>query len=105
MVVSVASNVAEPVERLRAVRESTHHAKEFTSAVGARTLTEYSQFIPGGLAALAARTASRFEMANRVDPTANCVVTNVPGHASRCSSPAPGWSRCSAWARSATASA
>src|SRR4029077_8068915 len=26
-----------------------------------------------------ARTTSRFEMANRVDPTANCVVTNVPG--------------------------
>ena len=79
MVVSVASNVADPVERLRAVRESTHQSKELTSAVGARTLTEYSQFIPGGLAALAARTTSRFEMANRVDPTANCVVTNVPG--------------------------
>ena len=79
MVVSVASDVADPLERLRAVRESTHQSKELTSAVGARTLTEYSQFIPGGLAALAARTASRFEMANRVDPTANCVVTNVPG--------------------------
>ena len=79
MVVSVASNVADPIERLRAVRESTHQSKELSSAVGARTLTEYSQFIPGGLAALAARTASRFEMANRVDPTANCVVTNVPG--------------------------
>ena len=79
MVVSVASNVADPLERLRAVRESTHQSKELSSAVGARTLTEYSQFIPGGLAALAARTASRFEMANRVDPTANCVVTNVPG--------------------------
>jgi WS/DGAT/MGAT family acyltransferase len=79
MVVSLASNVADPLERLTAVRESTHQSKEFTNAVGARTLTEYSQFIPGGLAALAARTASRFEMANRVDPTANCVVTNVPG--------------------------
>ena len=79
MVVSVASNVADPLERLRAVRESTHQSKELSSAVGARTLTEYSQFIPGGLAGLAARTASRFEMANRVDPTANCVVTNVPG--------------------------
>jgi diacylglycerol O-acyltransferase / wax synthase len=79
MVVSVASNIADPVERLTAVRESTHQAKEFTNAVGARTLTEFSQFIPGGLAGLAARTASRFEMANRVDPTANCVVTNVPG--------------------------
>ena len=79
MVVSVASNVADPLERLRAVRESTHQSKEFSSAVGARALTEYSQFIPGGLAALAARTAARFEMANRVDPAANCVVTNVPG--------------------------
>ena len=84
MVVSVTSNVAAPLERLTAVRESTHQSKEFTSAVGARTLTEYSQFIPGGLAALAARTASRFEMANRVDPTANCVVTNVPGPRTRC---------------------
>jgi diacylglycerol O-acyltransferase len=79
MVVSVASDVADPLERLRAVRESTHQSKEFSSAVGARALTEYSQFIPGGLAGLAARTASRFEMANRVDPAANCVVTNVPG--------------------------
>ncbi len=79
MVVSVASNIADPLERLTAVRESTHQAKEFTRAVGARTLTDYSQFIPGGLAALASRTASRFEMANRVDPAANCVVTNVPG--------------------------
>jgi len=79
MVVSVASNVADPVARLTAVRESTHQAKEFSNAVGARTLTEFSQFIPGGLAGLAARTASRFEMANRVNPAANCVVTNVPG--------------------------
>ena len=30
MVVSVASNVADPLERLQAVRESTHQSKEFT---------------------------------------------------------------------------
>jgi len=79
MVVSLASDVADPVKRLIAVRESTHNSKEFTQAVGARTLTEYSQFIPGGLAGLAARNASRFEAAQRGNPAVNAVVTNVPG--------------------------
>ena len=35
--------------------------------------------MPGGLAALAARTASQFEMANRTQPMINTVVSNVPG--------------------------
>jgi diacylglycerol O-acyltransferase / wax synthase len=79
MMVSLASDVADPVKRLIAVRESTHNSKEFTQAVGARTLTEYSQFIPGGLAGLAARNASRFEAAQSGNPAVNAVVTNVPG--------------------------
>jgi WS/DGAT/MGAT family acyltransferase len=79
MMVSLASDVADPIERLVAVRESTHNSKEFTQAVGARTLTDYSQFIPGGLAALAARNSSRFGAAQRGNPAVNAVVTNVPG--------------------------
>ena len=79
MVVSLGTDVAEPRARLEAVRESTHRSKAFTSAIGARALTEYSQFIPGGLAGLGFRAASRFEMANRVDPVVNAIVTNVPG--------------------------
>ena len=35
--------------------------------------------MPGGLAALAARTASQFEMATRTTPLVNTVVSNVPG--------------------------
>jgi WS/DGAT/MGAT family acyltransferase len=79
MMVSLASDLADPLDRLVAVRESTHNSKEFTQAVGARTLTDYSQFIPGGLAALAARNSSRFGAAQRGNPAVNAVVTNVPG--------------------------
>src|SRR5438874_12052352 len=79
MTVLLGSDIEDPLKRLAAVQQSTHEQKEFTNALGARTLTEYSQFVPGGLAALASRTASRFEMANRADPASNCVVTNVPG--------------------------
>ena len=49
----LASNIADPLDRLVAVRQSTHQSKEFSQAVGARTLSDYSQFIPGGLAGLA----------------------------------------------------
>ena len=35
--------------------------------------------MPGGLAALAARTAATFEMASRTEPVINTVVSNVPG--------------------------
>jgi WS/DGAT/MGAT family acyltransferase len=79
MIVSLASNIADPLDRLVAVRQSTHQSKEFSQAVGARTLSDYSQFIPGGLAGLAARTASRFSVAQRANPVVNTTVTNVPG--------------------------
>jgi diacylglycerol O-acyltransferase len=79
MVVSLGTDVADPVARLEAVRASSHQSKAFTNAIGARALTDYSQFIPGGLAGLGFRAASRFEMANRVNPMVNAIVTNVPG--------------------------
>ena len=50
-----------------------------TGAVGARTLTDYSQLIPSGLAGLAARLYTRVGAANAHAPVFNCVVTNVPG--------------------------
>jgi WS/DGAT/MGAT family acyltransferase len=79
MLVTLGTDIADPRERLAAVRQSTHEQKEFSTAIGAPQLSGYSEFLPGGLAALAARTASRFEMANRSVPMINTVVTNVPG--------------------------
>jgi WS/DGAT/MGAT family acyltransferase len=79
MMVLLGTHIGDPKERLAAVQASTHEQKQFAQALGAHTMTEYSQFLPGGLAALASRTASRFEMANRTDPMINTTVTNVPG--------------------------
>jgi hypothetical protein len=50
-----------------------------TNAVGAKLMTDYTQFIPSTTAALAARMYTRLGMANRTNPVFNCVITNVPG--------------------------
>jgi hypothetical protein len=79
MVVTSGSDVADPKDRLIAVHESTQASKAMSEAVGARDLSQFSEFMPGGLAALAARTAATFEMANQMAPVINTVVSNVPG--------------------------
>jgi WS/DGAT/MGAT family acyltransferase len=79
MVVTSGSDVADPRARLAAVQASTKASKAMNEAVGARDLSQFSEFMPGGLAALAARTATTFEMATRVQPVINTVVSNVPG--------------------------
>jgi diacylglycerol O-acyltransferase / wax synthase len=79
MTVQVRSDIADPLERLQAVHESSSKAKELTNAIGAKTMTDYSQFIPATLTAQAARLASRWGLMNRMSPQFNCVITNVPG--------------------------
>jgi WS/DGAT/MGAT family acyltransferase len=80
MSISLATDVEDPVERLRAVQRSARESKEYASAVGARTMMELSQglwpqVIGAGfkLATLAARTAGDFPM------PMHTVVSNVPG--------------------------
>lgn len=79
MVVGLGSQIADPLERLRFVRNETHNSKAMTNAVGARTLTDYSQLIPAGLSGLAARLYTRTGAANQHAPVFNTVATNVPG--------------------------
>ena len=79
MTVRVRSDVDDPIERLKAVNEGTSNAKELTNAVGAKTMTDYSQFIPSTLTASAARLYSKLGIANKIKPSYNCVITNVPG--------------------------
>lgn len=78
MIVSLATNVGDPVERLRAVHASTTASKELTEAVGARNLTELSQLAPGALIGLGTRLAGQFSRRG-VASGVNTVVTNVPG--------------------------
>ena len=79
MMTTLGTDIEDPLARLEAVRESTHRSKEFAEAVGARTLLEYAQLMPGGLVGLGARTSARLSMANRMRPIFNTTVTNMPG--------------------------
>jgi WS/DGAT/MGAT family acyltransferase len=79
MLASLGTHVADPLERLALVRDSTHNSKEFTAAIGARLMTDYGHFVPARLAALAARLYTATAAAERGTPSFNCVVTNVPG--------------------------
>jgi diacylglycerol O-acyltransferase / wax synthase len=79
MLVQLGTHIEDPMERLNFVRGDTLNSKAMTNAVGARTLTDYSQFLPSALAGLAARLYSRLGVSNMHSPVFNVVATNVPG--------------------------
>ena len=66
--------LADPIERLAAVRAETHDLKESHQAVAGSTLTSLGGFAPAMLLALAGRVATRTPQR-----TVNTVTTNVPG--------------------------
>lgn len=79
MVVPLGTHIDDPAERLRFIHKETKNSKAMTNAVGARTLTDYSQLLPAALAGLAARLYTRLGVSNLHSPVFNVVATNVPG--------------------------
>jgi WS/DGAT/MGAT family acyltransferase len=79
MTFSLGTDVSDPLERLQVVTDSTHKAKEFANAIGARALSDFSQEIPGLLAVLGARAATSLQIANQVNYPYNTIISNVPG--------------------------
>ncbi len=79
MTVALGTQLADPLERLSAVHAASAASKAMTRAVGAKLMTDYSQFVPSTTAALAARLYTELGLAERMDPPFNCVITNVPG--------------------------
>ncbi len=79
MVVALGTHIEDPAERLRYIHDETKNSKAMTNAVGARTLTDYSQFMPAALSGLAARLYTRLGVSNLHSPVFNVVATNVPG--------------------------
>jgi diacylglycerol O-acyltransferase / wax synthase len=79
MVVPLGTHIEDAGERLRFIHKETKNSKAMTNAVGARTLTDYSQFMPAALAGLAARLYTRLGVSNLHSPVFNVVATNVPG--------------------------
>lgn len=79
MLVSLATDVENAAERLHQIRDGANRSKFHHEAIGARTLSQYSEFIPFGLAGLGARLYTRSELATKHRPIFNLVITNVPG--------------------------
>jgi WS/DGAT/MGAT family acyltransferase len=79
MSVPLHTDIADPRERLQAISASTRAAKEYTNAIGAKSMMEMANFIPMELGILGARVAAEQGLANIAAPTFNTVITNVPG--------------------------
>jgi diacylglycerol O-acyltransferase / wax synthase len=71
--------VADPVERLEAIRLSTTAAKEEFKAVPADALQDFSQLAPYALSAMASRMLARSGIADQMNPAVNLTISNVPG--------------------------
>jgi diacylglycerol O-acyltransferase len=76
---SLATNVENPVERLRAIQNVTRGAKETYHAIGAEMLQNWAEFAAPNTFHLAARFYTRFRLADRHRPVHNVVISNVPG--------------------------
>jgi diacylglycerol O-acyltransferase len=80
LLVSLASDIDDPVERLHAISQGTTGAKDQEKAIGAATLTsDWAEFAAPALAARAARLYSRTKIADRTRPLFNVTISNVPG--------------------------
>src|SRR5215213_1608455 len=79
MLVSLATDVDDPVERLKVIQEGTKQAKEQAGAIGADTLTDWIEFAAPAVAARAARLYSRTQSSSRFRPIFNVTISNVPG--------------------------
>ena len=79
MLVQLATNVADPIERLETIHENTVRGKTYQKAIGAKTLANMTEILPFGIANEAAKLYSRFHMAELHNPVFNVTITNVPG--------------------------
>ena len=79
MLVSLATDVADPLERLRSVSVSARNAKEEHEAIGRGLVADLGEFASLQLFGLGAHLYSHFRLADHHRPAANLIVSNVPG--------------------------
>ncbi len=75
---SLHTEIADPVQRLKAIAEANSIAKEHSSAIGATLLQDWSQFAAPAVFGVAMRVYARSRLTQRL-PVHNLVVSNVPG--------------------------
>ncbi len=79
MFTSLATDIADPIARLRAIQATTRGAKEEHNAIGADMLQNWAEFAAPTVFSLAARLYARMKLADRHRPVHNLVISNVPG--------------------------
>lgn len=79
MLVQLATNVEDPVERLETIYQNTLKGKSYQGAIGAKSLSNLAEVVPFGVANQAAKLYSRYKVAKYHNPVFNLVITNVPG--------------------------
>jgi WS/DGAT/MGAT family acyltransferase len=76
MNVELATHLADPIDRLRAIRAYTSQAKEAKTGLSARMMTDLTKHIPGATMAGVARLLTNPRLAPKA---ANVFISNVPG--------------------------
>ncbi len=79
MSLPVRSDIADPLDRLRAVHGESERCKKLTRTVGASLAAEVAHFLPSTTSGLMATAYGRYGLAKRLPPLFNTVITNVPG--------------------------
>lgn len=79
MFTSLATDVEDPIKRLRVIHEVTKGAKEDHNVLGATLLQDWAEHAAPTTFALAARLYSSMNLSDRHRPIHNVVISNVPG--------------------------
>ncbi len=79
MLISLATDVADPVERLAAISACTRAAKEQESLTNGHLLEDVAHLTPPAIASRAVRLISGLRVLDRVRPPFSLVMSSVPG--------------------------
>jgi WS/DGAT/MGAT family acyltransferase len=79
MPVGLATDIADPVERLAAIHASSMAAKEMQQALGANTIMNLIDTPPPAMLSLALRFYAKTNLVKRHPPVTNLPISNVPG--------------------------
>ena len=74
----LATDVADPIQRLAMIKDRTEAKKSFTKDIPANHMLELADYMPGLLTALGAQAFTGLGVADRTQPPFNFICTNVP---------------------------
>lgn len=79
MTISLCSDVEKPMERLRAVMDSAHEGKAYSSALGAHAMMDITESLAPQVIGLGMRAAFSAAIATDMQLPLQTIVSNVPG--------------------------